>query len=386
MTAVVRDAENTVPSATIHDAGAGPLGQRLCEWRSIAELSLTAAAEVFGVHPTTYQRWEQGRRPYPQRFAVIGSALGETVGAVSALAGPAPRRSGRPPPLDASPLMKARLAAGCNRVELGRLLHVAPATIYQWEQRDVRPSIDLIPHLARALGLTVDALHEALADYPPCRHDGVKLPTLGVVLRRLGISRRQVGELLGIAPSTAFEWETGRRRAPAWAVRELSREYGISVEFLLDEARHPRGPAPVRALTAMRRHVRMSRKEAAAGLGISTTTLTRYENGERAMALPVTLGMARLYRVPISRVQAAAGVTLPAILSAPAWSQRELPTVLIGLRTAAGLSVNEVARFAGVSHATVHRWETGRSTPGSQALTKLESRYQLAPRRLASLC
>jgi transcriptional regulator with XRE-family HTH domain len=385
MQRVAGETKDDVVPIKVDGAGAGLLGRRLREWRSGARLSLAAAARCFGVHPTSYRRWEQGQRPYPRHFPAIGCVLSETVGAVSVLAGPPHRRPGRPAPPDASPLMRARLAAGYNRVDMGRALHVAPATIYQWEQRNVRPSVGLLPDLARVLGLTAHALHEAIADYPPCRHDGAKLPTLGGALRRRGVSRRRVGELLGIAYSTAFEWETGRRRVPVWAVRELSRECRISVDSLLEEARHTHAPARVRALTAMRRDVRMSQKEAAAILGISPTTLARYERGERSMALPVTRGMARLYRVPLSRVQAAAGLTLPAILLAPAWSNRELPTVLTELRRAAGLSMNQVARFTGVSHSTVRRWETGRSTPSSQALTKLEFRYHLTPRRLTSL-
>ena len=366
-------------------AGAGGLGQSLREWRSGARLSLAAAARCFGVHPTSYRRWEEGRRPYPRHFPAIGGVLGETVGVVSALAGPAHRRPGRPAPPHASPLMRARLAAGYNRVELGRALHVAPATVYQWEQRNVRPSVAVLPDLARVLGLTLPALHEAVAGYPPCRHDGAKLPTLGVVLRRRGLGRREVAEILGIAYSTAFEWETGRRRVPLWAVDALSRACRISSGSLVDEARRPREPAGVRTLTVMRRHVRMSQKEAAAALGISPTTLARYESGGRAMALPVARGMARLYRVPLSSVQAAAGVTVPAILLVPVWSRQDLPAVLTGLREAAGLSKNAVARLTGVSHSTVHRWETGRSTPGSPALAKLELRYSLVPRRLTSL-
>jgi transcriptional regulator with XRE-family HTH domain len=366
-------------------AGARPLGRRLRGWRTGAGLSLTAAAERLGVHPTSYQRWEQGRRPYPRHFPVIAGVLGEPVGAVSVLAGPPHRRPGRPAPPSAPLLVRARLAAGLNRVELGRAMHVGPAAVYQWERGNVRPAASLLPELARALGLSRRQLDDALSGHPPCRHDGEKLPTLGTVLRRRGLSRLEVGRLLGIAGSTAFEWETGRRRVPSWAVEELSRACRMDLDVLLGEARRERAPAPVRTLAAMRRQVRMSQKEVAAVLGISATTVARYEAGQRSMGLPVARALARLYRAPLSRVMVAAGLTPPAVLLARDWALEPLPVVLAELRRAAGLSKSQVARFTGVSHSTVRRWESGQSTPGAHALAALELHYRVGSRRLTSL-
>lgn len=57
------------------------------------------------------------------------------------------------------------------------------------------------------------------------------------------------------------------------------------------------------------------------------------------------------------------------------------------LREAAGLSQGEVADAVGVSHVTVHRWETGESTPKGKAalrykelLDALSSRRGVRPR------
>jgi transcriptional regulator with XRE-family HTH domain len=365
--------------------GARPLGRRLHEWRTGSRLSFTAAAGRLGVHPTSYQRWEQGRRPYPRHFAAIAAVLDDSVEAVSLLAGPHHRRPGRAAPPDASLLTRARLAAGMNRVELGRALHVGPAAVYQWERGNVRPAAGLLPELARTLGLSRRQLDDALADHPPCRHDGEKLPTLGAVLRRHGLSRLDVGRLLGIAGSTTFEWETGRRRVPSWAVRELSHACRMDPDLLLTQARRAKATPSVRTLAGLRRRVHMSQKEAAAVLGVSATTLARYESGQRSMRLPAARALARLYRVPLSRVLEAAGLTPPAVLFARDWRREPLPIVLLELRRAAGLSMTQVARLTGVSHSTVRRWESGESTPGAHALAALELHYQLGRRRLTSL-
>jgi transcriptional regulator with XRE-family HTH domain len=348
-------------------------------------LSLTAAAGRLDVHPTSYDRWERGRRPYPRHFEAIAMVLGETVDSVAILAGPPHRRPGRGAPADAPLLTRARLAAGLNRVELGRALHVGPAAVYQWERGNVRPAAGLLPGLAQALGLSRAQLDDALADHPPCRHDGEKLPSLGTVLRGQGLSRREVGQLLGIAGSTTFEWETGRRRVPTWAVRRLSVACGMDPDVLVAHARREKHPPPVRTLMALRRQARMSRKEAAAVLGISPTTLARFESGQRSMGLPAARALARVYRVPLSRILVAAGLTPPAVLLARDWGLEPLPTILTELRKAAGLSMSEVARFTGVSHSTVRRWESGQSTPGAHTLATLELRYQLQRRRLTSL-
>jgi transcriptional regulator with XRE-family HTH domain len=205
------------------------------------------------------------------------------------------------------------------------------------------------------------------------------------MLRRQGLSRREVGRLLEIAGSTAFEWETGRRRVPAWAVRRLALACRMEPDVLLAHARREKHAPPVRTLMALRRQSRMSRKEVAAVLGISPTTLARYESGQRSIGLPAARALARVYRVPLSRVMVAAGLTPPAVLLARDWRLEPLPTVLVELRKAAGLSMSQVARFTGVSHSTVRRWESGQSTPGAHALATLELHYQLQGRRLSAL-
>lgn len=367
------------------DPAPGRLGRRLHDWRSAAGLNLTAAGQQMGVHPTTYQRWEQGRRPYTKQCEVIAGVLGEPASAVLALAGPPHRRPGRPAPENASPLMRARLAACMNRVELGRLLHVGQATIYQWEAGHVRPPASLLPRLAGNLGLTTADLEAALVHHPPCRHDGERLPHLGSALRGRGLSRAGVCRLLGIAGSTAFEWETGRRRVPLWALQRLSAACDVERSVMIADARRQRTKPPARALAAMRRQTGMTQKEAAAVLGISSSSLGRYEAGQRPLPPPLARAMSRLYRTPLARVLPAANMAVPPILLAPRWTSDELPIVLTELRKVAGLSRSQVARYTGVSHSTVHRWETGESAPSRHALAALELHYRLGPRRLTSV-
>jgi transcriptional regulator with XRE-family HTH domain len=354
------------------------LAGRLAEWRRAEDLTQAAAARLLSVHATTYHRWEAGRRPYPRHLGTIAEVLGEDLATVSRLAGPAPRRRGRPAPADAPPLMRARLAAGLNRAELGRALHVGPATVYQWERGKTRPPSDVLPRLAVRLGLTREALDEALADHPPSRYDGEVLPGLGMTLRRHGWPRNQVQDLLDVAPTTVFEWETGRTRVPTWALRRLAAAVGADLDALVSAGRRKTaGPAGVPTLATLRKRARMIQREAAAVLGVSVSTLGRYETGRRPVGLPLACAMAQVYRVPLPQVLAAAGLTPPPMLRRPHWTADQLPAVLTDLRQAAGASLSQVARCAGVSQPTVRRWETGDSAPSPGALATLELHYRV---------
>ncbi len=362
------------------------LGGLLVDWRRAQDLSLAGAARLLGVHATTYQRWEAGQRPYTRHLRTIAEVLGEDLTDVEALAGPAPRRRGRPAPAHAPALVRARLAAGLTQVELGRTFHVGPATVYQWERGRTRPPADVLPRLAVRLGLTREALDDALTDHPPSRHDGEVLPGLGLTLRRHGWSRTRVQHLLDVAPTTVFEWETGRTRVPTWALRRLAAAVGADLDALVLPARRSTDrPTGTTALATLRKRARMTQREAAAVLGLSASSLGRYENGHRRIDLPTARAMALVYQVPLPRVLAAAGLALPAMLRRPRWTTEQLPAVLADLRRAAGASLSQVARCAGVSHPTVRRWETGESSPSPAALAILELHYRVGRGRLTTL-
>jgi transcriptional regulator with XRE-family HTH domain len=363
-----------------------PLGRRLAEWRSAQQLSLAAAARSLGVHPSTYPRWEQGRRPYPRHLEKIAAVLDVDLATVTASAGPSRNYLGRPAPADASVLTKARLAAGVNRVELGRHLHVSPATVYHWERGGARPPQALLPDLARLLDLTRQELDEALSGHPPARSGGQILPSLGRMLRERGWTRAEVEALLCASPSSVFEWETGRTRTPAWALDQLASALGMESRVLASVSRVSAAPRPAgMSLGDLRRRVRMTQREAAAIFGVSASSLGRYESRRRPIGIPLGRQMARVYRVPLAQVLAIARVEPPRLLLAPNWRSDQLPAVLADLRAAAGSSMSEVARLAGVSHPTVRRWEAGESVPSAGALATLEVRYRLGRGRLTSL-
>jgi transcriptional regulator with XRE-family HTH domain len=97
------------------------LGRLLRRWRRAEGLSSAAAGRRLAVYPTTYTRWEEGRRPYPRHLIAIAEVLGEDPARIVAWVGPAPRRAVPRPPDDAPVLTRRALrrAVDCASVGTG---------------------------------------------------------------------------------------------------------------------------------------------------------------------------------------------------------------------------------------------------------------------------
>lgn len=69
-----------------------------------------------------------------------------------------PRRLGRPRPKQAARLVALRKTAGLSQAELADAVGVSPKTIAYWETTATPPRSDVLPQLARALGVRVEAI------------------------------------------------------------------------------------------------------------------------------------------------------------------------------------------------------------------------------------
>ncbi len=67
-----------------------------------------------------------------------------------------PRRLAKPPPKQAARLVQLRKAAGLSQAELAKLVRVSPKTIAFWETSHLPPRSDVLPQLAKALGVRVE--------------------------------------------------------------------------------------------------------------------------------------------------------------------------------------------------------------------------------------
>lgn len=74
-----------------------------------------------------------------------------------------PRRLSKPRPKQAARLVALRKAAGLSQAELAKLVRVSPKSIGYWETSAIPPRSDVLPRLAKALGVRVE---DILGDQP----------------------------------------------------------------------------------------------------------------------------------------------------------------------------------------------------------------------------
>jgi transcriptional regulator with XRE-family HTH domain len=81
------------------------------------------------------------------------------------------RPSSKPRPKQGARLAALRKAAGLSQTELAKAIHVSQQTVAYWETSTVPPRSDVLPLMAKVLGVRVDQI---LADGPinAVRHPG----------------------------------------------------------------------------------------------------------------------------------------------------------------------------------------------------------------------
>jgi len=97
-------------------------------------------------------------------------------------------------------LRRRRLERGLLQREVAAQLGVDPFTILNWETNKVEPLARLMPRIVRFLG------------YHPWTPPGSVAAWLRIARRALGLTQRDLGELLGVDPATVPGWEAGRHR------------------------------------------------------------------------------------------------------------------------------------------------------------------------------
>jgi len=79
-------------------------------------------------------------------------------------------RKPRPRPAQGARLLALRKAAGLTQAELARLVGETQVNVSFWERTDKPPRSDVLPRMAKALGVTVEVLlgdHSAAPQPPP---------------------------------------------------------------------------------------------------------------------------------------------------------------------------------------------------------------------------
>ena len=354
--------------------GAGLQGALLA-WRAREGLSRVAAAERVGVAHTTLRNWEVlGVCPQPIHLRQLADVLGCDVDDVRALSGPDLVRTARTSGgAGASPLCRARLAAGLTMTQLAMKLGVASSTISRWENGVRTPSAQMWPCLAAALRLDPSLRNSVLAENPARRSDGPRLPGLGDLRRERGLTQRAFRTALGIGATAVINWEHGRVRVPADRLGDVARALSVDRSTLLTRgALAPRPRTGERLLADLRRAAGLTQRETALHLGVTARTVAHWEAGTRPVPRAAARRLARLLRQPLSRVLAAVNLAPARVPNPHTWRPADLPRVVTVLRRSSGWSAAEVGRRIGVSGWTVRSWEAGSTLPPLSACQRLE--------------
>jgi transcriptional regulator with XRE-family HTH domain len=354
--------------------GAGLQGA-LRAWRAQDGLSRSAAAERLGVAHTTLRSWEVlGVCPQPIHLRRLAVVLGCDVDDVRAMSGPdrvrTPRTSGGE---GASPLCRARLAAGLTMTQLAIKLGVAPSTISRWENGVRTPSPQIWPRLAAALRLDPSLRISVLAENPARRSDGLRLPGLGDLRRERGLTQREFRTALDIGATSVISWEHGRARVPAHRLGDVARALGIDRSTLLRSGALPaRRRTGERPLADLRRAAGLTQRETALHLGVSVRTVAHWEAGTRPVPRAAARQLAPLVRQPLSRVLGAVNLQPAHVPNPRNWQPADLPQVVTVLRQSSGCSAAALGRRIGVSAWAVRSWESGTTLPPVSACQRLE--------------
>jgi len=357
------------------------LPEALRRWRGHLDLTVRDASHRLGVAPTTVRGWELGVRPQPLFIPTLCRALGMAEDELRLVVGPDRVRTARTSGgRGASELCRARLGLGLSHTQVALKIGVTPATVSRWENGHRLPSPRLRSALAAPLRMTPAELDHLPEPAPGGRWDGHALPGLRALRAAAGLSQRACAEAMGVTGATVNRWENGAGRVPRRRAGALAAVLGVSLQVLLTDGGRP-STAPPRArspLSDLRRARGMTQREAAALLGISVGSLSRYETGHRDVPVVVARAAAQVYRQPLGRVLLAAGVGLPTFPARP-WTRSALPAVLRAARLHRGLTTAGAARLIRVSPQTISRWEGGTSELPVAACPRFEVVYGLPP-------
>ena len=172
--------------------------QKLRAARRRQGLSITEAAHILAVDPSTFWWWEHGRKPHRHEHkARIVAFVGDTSEARRAQPEPYVKAVASEP---IGNLIRARRhELGSSQEEAADAIGVNTWTVLFWEQGQYAPTPRFYPSLIRFLGRE---------PWPEPRTIGERLQAERL---RRGLTRRQLAGLLDVDLGSISKWENGRK-------------------------------------------------------------------------------------------------------------------------------------------------------------------------------
>lgn len=131
--------------------------------------------------------------------------------------------------------------AGLSKSELGRRCEKGYRTVQAWIRGEQEPSAESLLALATALGVSADELlGTQVAAHASTGHK-VMRATVGDRIREARLAAgfenaSEFGRLVGVTPTTVYRWERGQVVPTIFALHDIARACGASMEWLVSGA------------------------------------------------------------------------------------------------------------------------------------------------------
>jgi len=268
-----------------------------------------------------------------------------------------------------SELRARRLLVGLSQVQLARVLCVNHTTVSRWESGARRPAHELVPAVARALGVSSDQIEEWFGHVPTLGGDTIgRLPGLKRLLRDRGIDLRTAADRCGVPAADLAGCVFGRRSLPRFLVPRLAGLLDLAEADFLHAARSSIVARRGSFLRELRRERGLTQAALGLRIGRSEAAICTWELHR---AIPSPASIRRLARaLDVHDDDLCQHMSWPSpprlMISSDTLPAHEL---VRWRRLQEGLNRAQLARCVGVTAQTVRRWEHGdfRSRPLTRA-------------------
>jgi transcriptional regulator with XRE-family HTH domain len=126
-----------------------------------------------------------------------------------------------------------------------------------------------------------------------------------------GLSFTQLSEVLGVDRSTIMRYESGNRNPSRGVLEKMAAFFKVPIEDIINgfpnsEEQIPRAYAEFETRTMYLRKLReiagLTTAEVAERIGVTLTTLNRYEREELRLPVSMAISLSRVYKVPASAI------------------------------------------------------------------------------------
>ncbi len=247
-----------------------------------------------------------------------------------------------------------------DQAQLAELLEVSPGTISQWERGETKPRSENKARIITLRGMDKSRVDEILGR----EDEGQKWQAdrLKALRKEKDLTQAEMAELLDVSPNTVSGWEAGRTTPSGdnlQRIKELAETSGAAVREAVGKEQFNGS-----GLRQWRENLGLSRAVVADELGVSYASVQNWESGDTTPRGENRRKVEQLMEKSADEL-------------ADAGAQEDDGGGFDGerltkLKQELDISQGQLAELLDVSNATVWSWETGRTTPSSRNVEKVE--------------